>query len=131
MLFCRLLIFFQKHLFFEKLFQEYCQSIKQFGSRSGPTFCRLWSKSKLFAKFISRRHWLAKSEYTSFSIGIHVTACPINSLILDVNFSKEGTLKSEPASHDFCPLPLSYLIVLGKLYCKQYGPRSDCSQRAV
>ena len=25
---------------FEKFFQEYDQSVKQFGSRSGPTFCR-------------------------------------------------------------------------------------------
>ena len=31
--------FFQNQLF-EKLFQEYHQSVKQFGSRSGPTFCR-------------------------------------------------------------------------------------------
>ena len=37
MLFCRLLIFF-KIKFFENFFQEYHQSIKQFGSRSGPTF---------------------------------------------------------------------------------------------
>ena len=31
---------FFKISFFEKIFQEYHQSIKQFGSRSGPTFCR-------------------------------------------------------------------------------------------
>ena len=30
--------FFQMN-FFEKFFQEYHQSVKQFGSRSGPTFC--------------------------------------------------------------------------------------------
>ena len=40
--------------FFEIFFQEYHQSVKQFGSRSGPTFCRAWSGSKLFAKVISR-----------------------------------------------------------------------------
>ena len=28
--------------------------VKKFGSRSGPTFCRSWSGSKLFAKVISR-----------------------------------------------------------------------------
>ena len=30
--------FFKIIFFFEKLFQEYHQSVKQFGSRSGPTF---------------------------------------------------------------------------------------------
>ena len=36
--FCSLLIFFKIN-FFEKLFQEYNQGVKQFGSRSGLTFC--------------------------------------------------------------------------------------------
>ena len=39
----------------KKTFQEYHQGVKQFGFRSGPTFCRSWSWSKLFAKVISRR----------------------------------------------------------------------------
>ena len=38
MLFCGLLIFFNFN-FFEKFFQEYHQSVKQFGSRSEPTLC--------------------------------------------------------------------------------------------
>ena len=37
--FCHLLILFKIN-FLEKFFQEYYQSVKQFGSRSGPTFCR-------------------------------------------------------------------------------------------
>ena len=37
-LFCRLLVFFKIN-FFEKLFREYHQSVKQFGFRSGPTYC--------------------------------------------------------------------------------------------
>ena len=37
--FCCLLLFF-KIIFFEKFFWEYHQSVKQFGSSSGPTFCR-------------------------------------------------------------------------------------------
>ena len=37
--FCRLLIFFKIN-FFEKLFQEHYQSVKQFGSRPGPTFSK-------------------------------------------------------------------------------------------
>ena len=42
--FCRLLCFcfvfvFFKINFFEKLFKEYHQSVKQSGSRSDPTFC--------------------------------------------------------------------------------------------
>ena len=42
--------------FFEKFFQEFHQSVKQFGSRSGPMFCRAKSGSKLFVTLISRRH---------------------------------------------------------------------------
>ena len=42
MIFCCLLIFFPKITFFEKLFRESLQNVKQFGSRSGPTFC--WSR---------------------------------------------------------------------------------------
>ena len=49
------LLYFFKINFFEKFFQEHYQSDKQFGSRSGPTFWRSCSGSKLFAKVISRR----------------------------------------------------------------------------
>ena len=35
-------------------FFQYHQGVKQFGSRSGPTFRRAWSGSKLFLKVISR-----------------------------------------------------------------------------
>ena len=49
--FCRLL-----NLIFEKSFKNYHQSVKQFGSWSGPTFCWAWSMSKLVARVISRRH---------------------------------------------------------------------------
>ena len=44
--FPRLLIFFKINVF-EKFFEEYHQSVKQFGSRSGSTFCRAQSGSKL------------------------------------------------------------------------------------
>ena len=54
--FCVACWFFFKINFFEKFFQEYLRSGKQFGSRSGPTFRRAWAGSKLFAKVISRRH---------------------------------------------------------------------------
>ena len=61
---CRLLTFFKIN-FFEKFFQEHYQSVKQFGSRSGPTLCRSWSGSKLFAKVINKK-WVAtcKEELT-------------------------------------------------------------------
>ena len=36
---CRLLTLFKIN-FFKKFFHEHYQSVKQFGSRSGPTFCR-------------------------------------------------------------------------------------------
>ena len=34
------------------------------------------------------------------------------------------------ASYDNCRLPTYLLIHIGNLYCKQYGPRSDCSLRS-
>ena len=46
--------FFFKINFFEKFFQEYHQSVKQFRTWSGPTLYRARSGSKLFAKVISR-----------------------------------------------------------------------------
>ena len=49
---------FFKVYFFKKFFQENHLSIKQFGSRSRPTFSQSWSGSKLFAKVIS---WWEKS----------------------------------------------------------------------
>ena len=39
--FCRLLFYFQKNNFSVKFFQEYHLSVKQFGSRSGPTLSGL------------------------------------------------------------------------------------------
>ena len=53
---CRLLTFFQNKVFQKNLsgtVQD--QSVKQFGSRSGPIFFRSWSVPKLFSKVISRR----------------------------------------------------------------------------
>ena len=47
--------FFRNQLFRKKI-QEYHQNIKQFGFRSGLTFCGALSESKLFAKVISRWH---------------------------------------------------------------------------
>ena len=62
MLFCRLWNIFFKINFSKIISQEYHQSVKQFGSRSDPTFCRAWSGSKLFAKVISRWHELPLAE---------------------------------------------------------------------
>ena len=58
---CRLLTFF-KIFFFKKIFQEHYQSVKQFVSRSLPTFCRSWSGSKQFANVISRQQKFAASK---------------------------------------------------------------------
>ena len=53
--FCRLLMFFNIN-FFEKIFQDNYLSVKQLGSRSGPTHYRACSGSKLFAKAICSRY---------------------------------------------------------------------------
>ena len=60
--------------FFKQIFQEYHQSVKQFGSRSGLTFCRAWSGSKLFAKVISRwqKSPLAGKELTFYFDSLQV-----------------------------------------------------------
>ena len=57
-------VFFLKVTFSKKNLQEYHQSVKQFGSRSGQTFCPAWSGSLLFAMVISRQQkWpLAEKE---------------------------------------------------------------------
>ena len=36
-------------------------------------------------------------------------------------------INPSPASQDFCRLLSLLLLFSGSLYCKQYGPRSDCS----
>ena len=41
--------------FSKKIFQEHYQSALHFEPRPGPMFCRPWSGSKLFEKFISRQ----------------------------------------------------------------------------
>ena len=66
---CRLLTFFKIKIF-KKLFQEHNQSVKQFGSISGPTFCKSLSGSKLFAKVIGRRHksLLARKELITLCV---------------------------------------------------------------
>ena len=57
----RLLIFFKINVF-KKFFEEYHQSVKQSGSRSGPTECQPDKMSSLIwvhticIKIISRRH---------------------------------------------------------------------------
>ena len=56
MLFCRLLHYFKINFFetfFQEFHQEYHLSVKQIGSRSGPTFCWAWFGSNLFEKVMS------------------------------------------------------------------------------
>ena len=77
--FCRLWIFFKINFFKKKKkkkkntkkqktkkLYDYCQSVKQFRPRSGPTKRRAWPGSKLFAKIITRRlkSPLARKELT-------------------------------------------------------------------
>ena len=58
--FFRLLVFFKIN-FLKKCFQGYQQSVNQFRSKSSPTFCQVWSGSKLLAKISRRRHYKLKS----------------------------------------------------------------------
>ena len=70
--FCCCLLTFFKINFFKKLFQEHFQSVKWFGSRSGPTFCRSRSGSKLLTKIISRRQVATSKEKVNYTVRISV-----------------------------------------------------------
>ena len=69
--------------------------------RSGRTFCQSRSGSKLFAKFISRRHWQVNLALLTIMRQLQQVVC----------FSR-------------------LLKCLRSLYSKQCGPRSDCSYRS-
>ena len=78
MLFCHLMTFFKINIF-KKFFHEHYQSVKQFGSRSGLTFCRPWSGSKRFAKLISRRQ---KSQQARKELNLRCTSNLISVCIM-------------------------------------------------
>ena len=54
-----------------KFIQEHHLSVKQIASRSGPTFCRAWSVSKLFANVVSRRHSVGNELLNLIAIWRH------------------------------------------------------------
>ena len=78
--------FFFKIIFFEKLFQGYHQSFKQFGYRPQPglTFCPAWSGSKLFAKVIRVCNW---KRFSYFSPKTYVVGTQKDRLIETVLLS--------------------------------------------
>ena len=78
---------FFKLTFSKKIFQEYHQSVKQFGSRSGPTFCRAWYGSKLFAKVIRRQQ---KSPLAGKELNPNLKR-GINSQKKKLSFKKKST----------------------------------------
>ena len=55
--------------------KEHYQSNKQFGSRSGQTFCQFWSGSKLFAKIRQQNLLLGGKVLKLF----YTVACFLNS----------------------------------------------------
>ena len=95
---CRLLTFFSKLTFSKDPFRsrQHYQSVKQFGSRSGPTERRSWSWSKLFAKANSRRQKLplARKEFivdthfwASLTYGSRQNWCPNLNTFLPFSFN--------------------------------------------
>ena len=62
--FCRLLNLFKINFLKKKSFRNTTRVCKQFGSRSGLTFCRARSRSTLFAKIIRRRHYSGTTEFS-------------------------------------------------------------------
>ena len=106
-------------------FQKHYQSVKQFGSRSWPTFCRSWSGSKLFAKVISKasrervnifnliRQWL----YISFQG--HISA-NLRMLILDCHQHNSKIFFSNWScvSNSHLLYPPQTLFVVGILFSR-------------
>ena len=64
--------FFLKSIFLKNSFRNTNQSVKQFGPRSGLTYCQAWYASKLFVKVISRWHQWAKAEVLHIEGYVHV-----------------------------------------------------------
>ena len=97
---------FFKINFLKKFFQEHNQSVKRFGSMSGPTFCQSWSGSILFVKVI-------KSPLTSNCLNWHPVGLVV--LILVWVFIYSHTLymwleKILTSLHIFTGLPESLLL---------------------
>ena len=97
---------FSKLTFSKKFLPEHYQSVKWYGSRSGPTFCWPWSGSKLFEKVVNRRQklLLARKELDTPRI-----LCSLNGIFARANVEKIWTC-----------------VACQKCLDKQYRPRSDC-----
>ena len=84
---CFRLTFFKIN-FFKKFFWEHYQSGKQFGPRSGLTFCHSRSWSKLFAKVISRQQklLLARKELIKDSISLKTIRYVVIDVVLILHY---------------------------------------------
>ena len=125
---CRLLDFLNIN-FFKKFFKEHYQSVKWFGSRSGPTFCWSWSDSKLFSKIISRQQklplaskelsWPYKDTFACIYIAYKLIL--LSCFVMKNEFSEEsqdmfdGKMNSSFLAN--CDL------LSADNLCKQFGPR--------
>ena len=68
--------------FSKKFIQEHNQSVKQFGSRSGPTFCRAWSGSNQFVKVFRRRQKSSLARIEFKSVHVYIIKHPTKKWIL-------------------------------------------------
>ena len=94
--------FFHNKLFKKKYFRNTI-SVKQFGSRSGPTFCWSWSGSKMVVKFISRQVNASKERVKSGK----ATTCP-GSVIWNTIDDKSGSWQVK--SYSLCLILFNSLI---------------------
>ena len=71
-------------IFKKKKFRNTIKVSKQFGSWSGPTFCRFWSGSQLFTKVISRwQKWLLARKELSYTLYIKTSISCFNLMSFD------------------------------------------------
>ena len=100
--------FFFKINFFEKDFRVYLLSVKQFGIRSGPTFCRPSSVSKLFAQKLSADLMTLAGKELIFHAFFRLTAdffseSTFLNKIFGYTFRVSNSLDSDQARHSVGP----------------------------
>ena len=122
--------FFSNKLFAKNSFSncQHYQSVKQFGSRSGPTFCWAWSGSKLFAKVISRQQksqLLTRNELSELKL----PSIKLVPFCNKISFSKRSCLDAVLNSfHAFAVVCRLFFLKLAfcKKFFQQLSTLSEC-----
>ena len=117
-----------KFNYFKTFLQEHYQSAKQFESRSGPIFCRYWSRSKLFAKLISRQQ---KGKLnTKYCTGFEPHNVPWEWLWTDIRPQGYKTWVQSQTQNKAQWLAACWHILRLKIKCNDWLLADTCPQAA-